>query len=30
MQAHFDAVLNTGTVPTKLKEVSLQCQHRAN
>jgi hypothetical protein len=30
MQAHFAAVLNTGTVPTKLKEVSFHYQHRAN
>jgi hypothetical protein len=27
MQAHFAAVLNTGTVSTRLKEVSLSYQH---
>jgi hypothetical protein len=27
MQAHFGAVLNTGTVSTKLKELSLCYQH---
>jgi hypothetical protein len=30
MQAHFGAVLNTGTVSTKLKEVSFHYQHKAN
>ena len=30
MQAHFAAVLNTGTVSAKLKEVSFHYQHRAN
>ena len=29
MMAHFSAVLNTGTVSTKLKEVSFHYQHRA-
>jgi hypothetical protein len=28
--AHFAAVLNTGKVPTRLKEVSFHRQHRAN
>ena len=27
MQAHFGAVLTTGTVPAKLKEVSFHYQH---
>ena len=30
MQSHFAAVLNTGTVPTRLKEVSFHYQHGAN
>jgi hypothetical protein len=30
MQAHFDAVLNTGTVSNKLKEVSFHYQHGIN
>ena len=30
MQAHFAAVLNTGTVPTKLKEFSFSYQHGCN
>ena len=30
MQAHFGAVLNTGTVSTKIKEVLFHYQHRAN
>jgi hypothetical protein len=30
MQAHFGAVLNTGTVSTKLKEVSFHYQHGIN
>jgi hypothetical protein len=30
MQAHFGAVLNTGTVSTKLKEFSLHYQHCCN
>ena len=30
MQAHFSAVLNTGTVSTRLKEVSFHYQHGIN
>jgi hypothetical protein len=30
MQAHFGAVLNTGTVSTRLKEVSSHYQHAIN
>ena len=30
MMAHFAAVLNTGTVSTRLKEVSFHYQYRAN
>jgi len=30
MMAHFSAVLNPGTVSTKLMELSLHHQHRAN